>query len=567
MARFDKKTTTLLSPSCAFVSDGPGGIPATNGSIHRLLVLAVLAAGFIVRFLQARSYFLNPDEALHYLLASRGSLWLTYQATLTTAHPPLLILLLHYWRWLGQSELMLRLPSVVAGTATCGLTYLWLKKIADRSTAFIGLLLITLAPALIELLAEVRQYALLMFFMAACLYFSERAVQENSLLHIGMFSISLYAALVTHYSSLLFAFSMGVYMLVRMRPWSKRPGLFAAWLGGQVLALMLIMYLLTTHVARLKQAGVPKEIAETWLRKSIYHSGENHLLAFPVTQTLRVFTYLFSHGLFGTLALLAFLAGVTGLLWTKSQPQGRPAGRSLALLLALPFAVNCVAAIAGLYPYGRTRHCAFLAFFALAGASIGLSAWRPGRAWKRTLVVGLCLAVCNLFPSPPPLIRASDHKVGLMHEAVAYLRQSAPQGSTVFADYQSALLLGYYVCGHAVVQELPPARPLATDCGGYTLITAPLQKWRPDPGEFPQQLALAAEAGGIASGAHVWLFNAGWIGDSSPVVNQELARFGCPSPRQFGENILVCELTLDGDSGHAAQVPEKWKAPAHAGAE
>src|SRR5579863_5594762 len=279
-----------------------------------LLSLLVLAGGLLARFYEAWAYFLNPDEALHNLLASQTSLALSYKAALTNAHPPLLILVLYYWRSLGQSELMLRLPSVLAGTACCWITYRWLKLITNRSTAFVGLLLFAFSPALIELSAEVRQYALLLFFMSSCLYLSERAIRENSIFLMVLFSLSLCGALLTHYSSFIFAFTLGVYMLVRLYRYRERIRLVAVWITGQIGALALASYYLITHVAELKRRGMAEGIAETWLRKSIFHSGENHALVFIAAQTLRVFTYLLSHGVGGTLTLLAFLVGVVLLL-------------------------------------------------------------------------------------------------------------------------------------------------------------------------------------------------------------------------------------------------------------
>jgi len=546
MISFHRQVTDSPHPATALPSDGQVRGQANETRIQRLCPIFVLLAGLIARLVQARSYFLNPDEALHYLLSCYNSFALTYRATLTTAHPPLLIILLHYWRGLGQSELMLRMPSLLAGTACCWLMYLWLKRVTDRSTALLGLILFAFAPALIELSAEIRQYALLMGFGAACLYFSERAVQENSPWFMGLFSISLYGALLTHYSSLLFAFSMGLYMLVRLHPWSKRAGLFATWAGGQILAIALVAYFFVTHVSHLKQIGMNQMIADTWLRKSIYHPGENSLLVFPISQTLRVFTYVFSHGLLGTLALLAFLAGILSLLRRKSQPPpSGPSVRELALLIGLPFAVNCAVAIAGLYPYGGTRHNSYLALFALTGTAIGLGSWRPRQAWWRTLVVILSLAVCNFFPSPPPLIRARNHKRALMNEAVAFLRQSAPPGSILFTDYQSGLLLGYYGCGHGVVQVFLPVDPFSRiECGPYTVISAPPQKWKYYSDEFAGQLASAAHMYGVAPGTRIWLFDAGWITDSAPALMKELPQLGCPVPRAFGENIMECELTV-----------------------
>ena len=312
------------------------------------LPLLVLAGRLLARLYEAWAYFLNPDEALHNLLASQTSLGLSYKAALTNAHPPLLILVLYYWRLLGQSEWMLRLPSVLAGTACCGIIYRWLKLVTDRSTAFVGLLLFAFSPALIELSAEVRQYALLLLFMAACLYFSERAVRENSSFLMVLFSVSLCGALLSHYSSLIFAFTLGVYMLVRLYPYRERLRLVAVWGGGQIVALALTLYYLFTHVAELRRRGMAQGIAETWLKKSIFHAGENHVLVFVAAQTLRVFTYLLSHGVGGALALLAFLVGIISLLKRrKLTGDERPSARELALSLGLPFLVNCGAALAG----------------------------------------------------------------------------------------------------------------------------------------------------------------------------------------------------------------------------
>src|SRR5579864_2159853 len=236
--------------------------PPRAAAVARCLPLLALAGGLAVRLASAQASFLRPDEALHHLLASQTSVSAAYRAALTNAHPPLLVLLLYSWRWLGQSELMLRLPSVLAGTACCWLVYRWLAQVADRSTALVGLLLCAFAPALVELSAEIRQYALLLFLMSACLYLAERALREDSWRWMILFSLSLLAALLTHYSALIFALAMGVYLLVRLYPYRNRPRTFAAWLSGQAAALALTAYFLATHVAHLRRIGMPQRSEE-----------------------------------------------------------------------------------------------------------------------------------------------------------------------------------------------------------------------------------------------------------------------------------------------------------------
>jgi len=537
-------------------SESAGNIAGASPALWPALIVL---AGFIARIVPASRLFLNPDEALHNLLASQSSFAQAWAAALTNAHPPLLIVFLYYWRSLGTSEVWLRLPSVIAGTAACWFFYEWLRLVTDRSTAFLGLLLFSFSPSLILLSAEVRQYALLLCFEAGCLYLSERALQKNSPALMAAFSFSLYGALLTHYSALMFAFAVGIYVLIRQYPFKWRSGLFWTWVAGQTGGAAIAAYFLVTHVPRLRETGMVRADLESYLRKSIYHAGERNPAAFVAAQTLRVFTYLFSHGLIGGLLLLAFLGGIFWLLRTNaagSQGQSRPgpSSRAVALLLALPFIVNWAVSLGGLYPLGATRHSAFLAPFAIAGACLGIASF-PARTSVKTVVLVLALGVCNLFPAPPPPIRARDQSSARMKSAVIYLRSSVPAGSVFLTDYESGLLLGYYLCGHGVVQIFPPQQSLASaPCGEYTVLATSFRDWKFTADNFPAQLAGAS--GALPSGKEVWLFYAGWINDSAPALKRELARFGCPAPQAFGEDILVCRLATPAGEATPAQTTQ-----------
>src|SRR6266853_2778352 len=96
-------------------SNRPSYLQAHSG----LVTGSVLLLAFLLRLWKASGTFLNLDEAMHFLASNKPSLAEAYQASLTLAHPPLLILLLHVWRKFGTSELFLRLPSVIAGTIFC----------------------------------------------------------------------------------------------------------------------------------------------------------------------------------------------------------------------------------------------------------------------------------------------------------------------------------------------------------------------------------------------------------------------------------------------------------------
>jgi hypothetical protein len=49
---------------------------------------------------------------------------------------------------------------------------------------------------------------------------------------------------------------------------------------------------------------------------------------------------------------------------------------------------------------------------------------------------------------------------------------------------------------------------------------------------------------GLEPGTRLWLFQAGFLVDQEPELRAELTQFGCVSPRIFGQNIFLCQLTV-----------------------
>jgi hypothetical protein len=499
----------------------------------------LLVAGTGVRLWLAARTFLNPDEALHYFVAAQPSLAQTYTASLTTAHPPLMFFLLHGWIKLGSSELFLRLPIVVAGVLFGWMLYLWVRRIAREEAAVLTLAIVMLAPSLIALSAEVRQYSLLLFFCAACLYTLERGVQEDSGRWIALSAVWLWVALLTHYSALIFAAAGGVYGLLRLLG-AKRLSVRTkyAWAAGQLVALGICAVLFVTQVSKLRQSGVPAEIAATWLSQSTFHPGQDQVLIFAISKTVRLFRYFFSHGSIGVVMLVLFVAAVVTLFWAKTRTQSP---RAVAVLLTLPFVLTVAIAIGGLYPYGGTRHDVVLALFAVPGIGIGLAVigGRIGAGSKLEFLL-LLLIVCNVFASPtPPVIRPKNQQRGLMKDAVHFLN-SQTGGSAILADYQGGLVLEYYLCGKQ--SSLPfgptPRTVVRSQCGDNTLLTLVGSQSSFGLGEMPEavQQAWAAVPPGVAS---LWLLQTGWIDDRPAEWEKRLRETGCGEIHNFGANIRV----------------------------
>jgi hypothetical protein len=509
----------------------------------------MLLAGFLVRLAWSAWSFLNPDETAHYLLSVQLSLGDAYRASLTTAHPPLLILLLHCWQKLGHSELLLRLPSVIAGTLFCWIMFLWIDRVTKRSTAIVALALLLFSPSLIGLSAEVRQYSLLLAFAACSLYWLDCAVGEDSVALMTGSCVALYLAMLSHYSSLIFALVLGIYGIFRLYGARCKTWVKAVWVSGQVLGVALALALYLTHVMKLRDRNLPQQIADTWLRNSIFHREEESVLSFMAKGFIRVFHFEFANNVIGVIALALFLAGILALYIAAFYPEataassrGRPSSLLLGTFLLLPFLVNCAVAIAGLYPFGGTRHNVVLAGFGMCGVSVGLSAWKPSIPAMKPMLIALALLICNIFPSPAgAYIRPENQERRLMEQATDFVRQSVPSGSTLFTDYQSGLLLSYYLCDKKVVQFEPPFEPLLmSDCGNVRVVSTFPKIWMFEPETFPP--AFAALQDGPASTGGMWVFQAGWLVNDEPVMRKQLQKYGCREMKQFGENILACEI-------------------------
>jgi hypothetical protein len=480
----------------------------------RMTVFAVLAGGFLLRLYLAWGTFLNPDEALHFFIANRTSLAQMYEASLTMAHPPLLIFFLYGWRGVGTSELVLRLPFVVAGTAFCWIFFKWLKRLFGEAVALIGLVFAALLAPMALLSAEIRQYELLLLFAISGAYLLERALDKRSAVFMMLSAICLYLALLSHYSAPLFVAALGAYTLVRLIGDRPPVAVSAAWIAGQVGAIALIGFLYFTHIANIRHTTMASQAIESWLYKSYFHPGNGSAIAFAVARTFSLFQFVLGQSVVGDVAALAFAAGVVFLIGGKFPlPASAPGRRALALLLVLPFVVNCSAGLLGIYPYGGTRHCVYLAVFGLTGIAVfiaRMAGGRPGRAIAITLaLVGICWAFRSIRH---PYIERADQKRIHMQQALAFMRENIAPSEPIFVDYESSLELGHYLCEQKpIVYDGTLPGFLVFTCGGHRVVSTNHDLWAFDPRTFAEQWKQLVAAARLKPEDRVWVAQAGWI--------------------------------------------------------
>ena len=533
-----------------------------ESSIRRnptLWMCTLLAAGIVVRIWHASGTFLHPDEALHYFIANQTSWWLTYRASLSLSHPPVFILLLHAWRSVGTSELALRMPSILAGMVFCWITFRWLGLLFKESVAWMGFVFLLFLPSSIDLSTEVRQYALLLAFAMGSAYLLERALAKNSAWTMLFSGACLGLAILSHYSAFLFAATLGVYAVWRM--WRNRPPLkvLAAWEAGQIIAFGLCYFLYVTQISTLGNtygggSATHGWMANAYLGNSYFIPGNINPLLFIFARTGGVFQYVFGQSIVGDLAFLLFVIGV--FLVFRRPDLGRLNSQQLGFLLILPFALNCAAALVRAYPYGGTRHSSFLLPFAIAGVSVTLAYFLKSRIALGMFAAMLIALLCNLFPSHrQPNTSRKDQSSANMKAALSFTREQIKPGEPIFADYQTSLMLDYYLCERRpVVMNRAVPGFLYYECGGHKVIAT---DWNTDifnARNFYGQWQLMVQKFNLPIGSKVWVTQMGpsthLSGELAKVPDFHLA------PHDFGNNIHFFDVSVAQNFPDPARLPK-----------
>jgi hypothetical protein len=524
----------------------------SEGSLvrSRLDVAAVLVtvAGFLARVWAASGTFLNPDEALHFRLANQPSLLLAYRESLTASHPPLLTVVLYYWRVLGTSELWLRMPLILAGVAFCWMFYKWLAKAAGDVAGFVGLMFVAFLPPIVTLSAEIRQYPLLLAFLAGALYFLDEAFAKQSVGRMAAFAACLYPAMLSHYSAFWFAAALGIYAVFRIFTGRVRAGVVVAWVVGQVGGMALAVVLYKTHISKLG-LGYAKPVLQGWmsdqfLSRSYFHSGKNPVV-FLVGHSFGVFQYFFGQLAVGDVMGLVFVVGIVLLLRGKRGPTNFGV-RRLALLLVLPFAIACVVSLAHLYPYGGTRHVAFLIIPAVAGVSVAIVRL-AGQQWMRGVAIAAVIVVaCVTFGKPrQPRMERADQSTTNMTAATKFFAKNVNTSDVIFTDYQSDLVLGHYLCRQRPISfDAAPEGFEAFTCEGYHVVSGDYKTWSFRAETFVQDWNQLVRAYRLAPGTTVWVSQAGWDTTISDDLRQNFAEFRDRSVQSFGKNIKLIKMTV-----------------------
>ncbi len=102
-------------------------------------------------------------------------------------HPPLFYLFIHYWKYISESEIWLRLPSFIASILSIYLLFIFLKILFNKKVATLGVFLYSTSAFLNQWATQLRIYQIL--FMVSLLYLLlyVKSFRENKVSYYYLF--------------------------------------------------------------------------------------------------------------------------------------------------------------------------------------------------------------------------------------------------------------------------------------------------------------------------------------------------------------------------------------------
>lgn len=461
----------------------------------------IAAIALVLRIQRGAGTFLDGDETQIMFPPIQHSIAKCYEAAKVFPYGPFGNFLLYFLAKISTAELYLRLPSIISGALIPVVAYRWVAYRFNKSAGFVTACLLAFSPPLINLSAQVRHYTIHMLWIACSLYCLERALREESLKWLRWFGAALLLALLTMYMSVWYTAGIGLYALMRVALGRPPRRFVIEWAAFQVAAVVICAVAYVTLLAPLRGSASEAYAREFWLRDSYYHPESQSLYAYISTANQRLFGYLFANSNVADVAICVFVAGVIIVLFRVRGGRWAP-----AFAIVLPVVATMLAGVLGIYPYGGSRHDAYLGIFIAAGIAIAIAYICRSTVLPVVLAAAVVVPLWQRNAQRHYLDDPEDlHQLRQMTSALAYLHSRTPSPRVLVVDGQGTAMANYYVC-RGNVSESRTLLPNLTSyrCGAYQIIAVP--DWAATPATLMGALADARHSAPGQFPGPAWIF-------------------------------------------------------------
>lgn len=185
-------------------------------------VAGLTLAGLILRVLYLGSRDLWLDEAASAKFASYDWLHFAKAVIFAPVNMTFYFAVLHVWtRVMGDSEFMLRLPSVLFATATIPLIYMLGTKLFDRRAGLVSAVLMTVSVSSIDFAQEARSYTLVVMLATVSSLFFVESIKKPSLANCAGYIASTVFCVYSHMFGILLLPAQWLSLLFFLPGWKS----------------------------------------------------------------------------------------------------------------------------------------------------------------------------------------------------------------------------------------------------------------------------------------------------------------------------------------------------------
>jgi uncharacterized membrane protein len=216
------------------------------------LLISATVIGAILRIYRVGYQSLWHDEVLTYL-SSKGTLaHVLFQTEVKTNILPLYYLIVHVFLFLGEEDVILRIPSLIFGTLSIPLFFLVVRAILGANAAILASFFLAISPFHIFYSQEARPYALFLFLCLLALYLLQQCLnqEENHWLKFG-FTIVAASTFYCHTAAIPFLTFLGFYVVL-----ASPNNIWKKW-GPSLLGLSILLIPALYRAIMIQEEGGP----------------------------------------------------------------------------------------------------------------------------------------------------------------------------------------------------------------------------------------------------------------------------------------------------------------------
>ncbi|MFH1339233.1 MAG: glycosyltransferase family 39 protein [Candidatus Omnitrophota bacterium] len=230
-----------------------------KGKKYLGLFLAVILVGSILRIYHLGRSSLWFDEAKSVIYSEKVNLKTIWTGIVDRYYPsPLYELFIHYWGELGNSEVVLRLSSVLFSVISILAIYYLGGLLFDRKVGLLSAFILALSPLHVYYAQEARMYSLIILLAVMTVYFLKRFLQSGRVVFCAWYSILHVLNIYTHYMTILILFAEIVFFGLY---WKRYRHLIVKWL---VCHLIIFLFLIPWLIAILFKLKIVLEMGYSY---------------------------------------------------------------------------------------------------------------------------------------------------------------------------------------------------------------------------------------------------------------------------------------------------------------